>query len=44
MQELKAKQETPDAPEALACIPSLHLGGEKGAWALQPPLLSRVTH
>ena len=26
-QELKEKQETPDAPEALACIPPLALSG-----------------
>lgn len=26
-QELKEKQETPDPPEALTCIPSLHLSG-----------------
>lgn len=29
LQELKEKQETPDPPEALACIPSLHLSGEE---------------
>lgn len=28
VQELKERQETPDAPEALTCIPSLHLSGE----------------
>ena len=32
-QELKHRQETPDTPEALACIPSLQLSGE-GGWAL----------
>ena len=28
VQELKERQETPDTPEALECIPSLSLGGE----------------
>lgn len=28
LQELKERQETPDSPEALACIPSLQLSGE----------------
>lgn len=27
-QELKERQETPDPPEALSCIPSLRLAGE----------------
>ena len=31
VQELKERQETPDTPEALECIPSLSLGGEQPA-------------
>lgn len=37
MQELKERQETPDPPEALSCIPSLQLAGVLGSWLVRNP-------
>ena len=36
--ELKERQETPDPPEALACVPSLQLAGEQRPRAAGPAL------
>jgi hypothetical protein len=38
-QELKKRQETPDPAEALTCIPSLHLSGERHSLRPPPPPL-----